>query len=826
MRKSQTLSPIFTKIVHLMLVMLIISGCAAEATTSPGPNPTAEVVAPNNDVLAQVTFEVVAPAQTPTGQSVYIDILDEVTGLALNPARYRMEAKGSNTYTFKIPVAVGSILKYRYGREGTPPLVEYSPNGKQVRYRLLQVQAPTQVNDIIGGWIDQPYSGKFGRLTGQILDVRTNAPVPNIMVTAGGVQTFSSADGTYLIEGLPMGVHNVVAHSLDGAYETYQQGAQIGSDTTTPAVLRLLPAQLVSVTFITHAPTDSVRGLPIRMIGNILSMGNTFADLGGGISTVASRAPLMMMLSDGRYSLTLSLPVGLDLRYKYSAGDGFWNAEHNQDGSFNVRQFIIPNKNVTVEDTINSWQTKDIAPVTFTVTVPTNTPTNDTVSIQLNPFGWTEPIPMWPLGNRQWLFVLYSPLQLVSKVSYRYCRNDQCGIADDSNTAGGAVAVAQTFSPGSVALNMQDEVKQWAWISSEAAPAPAISVQVQARGSTFMAGVEMQPKYQPDWQPYISWGFDHMVQMGANWVVIDPTWSATRVNPPVLEPVSGRDAYWQDLVQMIVWAQDKDLSIALFPTLNLDPSEDTWWTAAQRDANWWNAWFDRYRSFILHHADLAAQVNAGTLILGEPRVAPSLPNGKLANGISANPPADADKRWRGLIVDVRARYKGKIAWALPYSGGVPAIPSFIGDADSIYMLWSVPLARAANAEPAELSATMGKVLDQEILKLKNKVDKPLILGINYPSISGASLGCAQIGTKCYAFDSLLADAKVTSNLAEQAAIYNAVMSSVNQRSWINGVVSRGFYPPAVLQDYMPSIHGKPAAEVLRYYYPRFLAPVK
>lgn len=818
-------APLFVKIAHLLLIFLLLAGCAAETNGTPTSGQTAAVIEPNNDLMAQVSFDVLVPAKTPTGQAIYIDLLDEVTGLALNPARYRMENKGNNTYTFKIPIAVGSVVKYRYGREGTPPLVEYSPNNKQVRYRLVQVQGPTQVSDIIGGWIDLPFSGKFGRLTGQILDVRTNAPVPNIMVSAGGVQTFSSADGTYLIEGLPLGVHNVVAYSLDGAYETYQQGAQINPDATTPAVLRLIPAQLVNITFIARAPVDSISGLPIRMVGNILSMGNTFADLAGGNATVAARAPLMSLLPDGRYSLTLSLPVGLDLRYKYSAGDGFWNAEHNPDGSFKIRQFVIPNRSATVEDTITTWQTKDNAPVTFTVKVPVNTPATDTVSIQLNPFGWTEPIPMWPLGNQQWLFVLYSPLQLVSTVGYRYCRNDQCGFADDFSSTD-ANTVSRSFKPGSVALNQQDEVKQWAWIATAATPVPVSAVEVKPRGATFMAGIEMQPKYQPNWQPYISWGFENIRQLGANWVVVAPTWSATRANPPVLEAISGKDAYWQDLVQMLVWAQDKDLSIALFPTLNLDPTPDAWWSSAQRDENWWNTWYERYRSFILHYADLAAQINAGSIILGDPRVAPSLPNGKLANGSAANTPADADKRWQSLIADVRARYKGQVVWAQTYTGGAISAPSFISAVDRVYLLWSVPLARSANPQAAELAASMGSVLDQEVLKIKDKINKPILLGINYASISGAALGCAQVGTQCIQIEALPAGAKVTLNLAEQANLYNAVLQAVNQRSWLAGVVSRGFYPPAALQDPSASIHGKPAAEVLRYWYPRFLAPAK
>ena len=51
----------------------------------------------------------------------------------------------------------------------------------------------------------------------------------------------------------------------------------------------------------------------------------------------------------------------------------------------------------------------------------------DKVSIQFNPFGWTEPIPMWKLGEDHWVYLLISPITNLENFVYRYCRNDQCG---------------------------------------------------------------------------------------------------------------------------------------------------------------------------------------------------------------------------------------------------------------------------------------------------------------------------------------------------------------------------------------------------------------
>ncbi|MFM8368960.1 MAG: hypothetical protein ACKOBD_09415, partial [Chloroflexota bacterium] len=67
---------------------------------------------------------------------------------------------------------------------------------------------------------------------------------------------------------------------------------------------------------------------------------------------------------------------------------------------------------------------------------------------------------------------------------------------------------------------------------------------------------------------------------------------------------------------------------------------------------------------------------------------------------------------------------------------------------------------------------------------------------------------------------------VSLNLQTQADIYEAMLSAVNARPWISGFVSRGYYMPVTLQDKSTSIHGKPAADVLWYWYPRLLGTVK
>ncbi len=81
-----------------------------------------------------------------------------------------------------------------------------------------------------------------------------------------------------------------------------------------------------------------------------LQLGNTFADLQGGVSTNTDRMPIMNLQADGRYSITLGLPAGAYIQYKYTLGDGFWNAEHKADGQWNLREFVVPAQDTTLQD--------------------------------------------------------------------------------------------------------------------------------------------------------------------------------------------------------------------------------------------------------------------------------------------------------------------------------------------------------------------------------------------------------------------------------------------------------------------------------------------
>lgn len=809
-------------------ILVLLMGC-----NLPKANNTASPQSSDLSTLEQatITFRVRIDQPIPAGDSIYLSILDEVTGLAFDPHKYIMQAETAQTYTVSLPLGIGSVIKYRYSREGGGIVNEHLYNDKPVRYRLYHVERSATVEDVVSRWTDTQYLGKSGRIMGHINDATTGNPIPNILVTAAGEQSLSLADGTFLLEGLPSGTHNLVFYTLDGSYHIYQQGAVVADDSTTPVSVLLTPAKLVTVIFTITVPPSTPTDAPIRIAGNLYQLGNTFADLSGGVSTLASWMPTLGKLADGRYMATLNLPVDTNLEYKYTLGDGLWSTELTSAGTLKVRQIVIPETNLEVNDTVEAWQAGTTNPILFEVKPPSDTPPDEIISIQFNPgFGWLEPLPMWRSTNAQgdevWKFDLTGPFNYLTSLQYRYCRQNQCGSADDSATLGVNPA-GRVVDPKANPMLVTDEVSSWAWLSNPDESANVPDIQVSPRGSNFIAGIAFQSRYHPSWEPLMSQAIDNVRSLKVNWLILSPTWTFTNDTPPILEPQPSQDMLWPTLINSIRTAQGQGLKVGLYPEPNFPDQVGQWWSEASRDYPWWVSFFERYSNFILHHAKVASDTNTTSLILGGDWLKPALPGGLLDDGSPSNVPQDAEVRWRNLIQQVRKRYKGTLAWALSYPDGIKNPPPFLDAVDQIYILWSAPLASQPNTAMSDMQSQANLIMSQELLPFQQQVDRPVVIAISYPSIDWGTTGCiAILGGSCLDYDLLIPPstdiAALTVNLQEQANGYNAVLAAINENEWIAGFVSMGYYPPSTLQDKSTSIHGKPASGVVWYWSQKFL----
>lgn len=834
--KSQS---VFPRRILLFVIILALSSQACALSLLKWPTfPTASPSTPSFPTgptatalpRAEVTFTVRLPDPLPANDVLAISILDEVTGLALNAVDYQMTAVDTITYTAKLAIPDQAVIKYRYVRRGASRVNEDTNLDESIRYRLLHVSGPTQVVDTLNSWTDKAVSTLSGNIFGTVLNSDTGVPIPNILVTAGGVQALTDSAGRFQLNGLRGGNHTFVAYALDGTFQTFQQGATVAENQSTPVEVRMKPAQLVNVIFSVSVPSDTQRGVPVRLAGNLLQLGNTFSDLRGGLSTVADRMPVLTPLPDGRYSVSLFLPVGAEIEYKYTLGDGFWNSEFTSTGQYVTRHLIVPAQNMTVEDIVQSWQSGPDNPILFQVTVPQDTPTGDTVYIQFNPYGWTPPIPMWSTGTNQWAYKLYGPLNIVGSFGYRYCRNAQCDSADDAQTVG-PNSRGHPVTPSIAPQDILDTVNAWVWPQKTGSPS-LVATDIPSRGTGFMAGIELQSYYEPSMPTFIPYALQNIQAIGSNWVILAPSWTYARTNPLIFSEQPGRDPFWSDTVTSVTQARAINLNVAIFPQPRFATNSADFWKAAPRDSAWWNSWFDHYRAFVVHYADLASLAGAQAVIIGGDWVTPALPAGTLADGTPSGAPADVETRWKNIIAEVRQHFRGNVVFALPYDTGVVVAPvNILKDTDAVYLLWFAKLSDQPNPNKGDMLAEAGRLLDNNISPIQVQVNKPFVIGLSYPSSTYSATGCIPNGSGgCLYWTALSrpnADiGSVNLDLQQQVDIYDAVFNAINARPWVSGLVSRGYYAPVALQDKSASIHGKPAADLVWYWFPRLLGNIK
>ncbi len=820
----------------IFILALASQACAISLLDIPFPgsdNPTrppSSGSAPTPLPRAEVKISVQLPEPLQPGEILALSVLDEVTGLALNNVDYQMDQVDSITYSATFPIPDHAIIKYRYVRRSGSRIMEDTNTDASIRYRMIYVNGNTEIVDTISSWTDKPVNTLSGSISGTVLNMDTGTPLAEILVTAGGVQTLTDSAGRFALTGLRGGAHNLVAYALDGMYQTFQQGAQVEGNKGTPVEIRMKPAQLVNVIFTVSVPQNTQTGVPLRIAGNLLQFGNTFADQSGGLSTVADRMPVMTQLADGRYSVSLFLPAGAHLAYKYTLGDGFWNSEFNTAGQYVVRNVVIPPQNTTIEDTIQSWQAGPNAPILFEVDVPQDIPIGDAVYIQFNTFSWTEPIPMWKISNNHWAYKLYGPLNILGSFTYRYCRNSQCGSADDASSAG-ENAHGKNVTPTITAQDLKDTVKQWAWSQTQAAS--LVQTDIPARGAGFVAGVELQQYYDPAMNTFIPGAFQNIQAIGGNWVILTPSWTYTQNNPVFFTQQPGKDPFITDTTSAVASARSLNLNVALFPQPRFKNNMDEFWKTAPRDLGWWDNWFNHYRAFAVNFADMAAKADAQTVILGGDWIAPALPNGKLADGTPSGVPADADARWLAIVSEVRQHYAGLVLFAIPYTNTDIQPPvNVLRATDGMYLLWFAKLSDSSSSpNKTDMVAEAGRLLDQNIFPVQVQVGKPVIIGLSYPSSTYSATGCIPTsGGGCLDWTALNQPhsdiSNVSLDMGQQFDIYDALLNAINARSWVSGIVSRGYFPPVALQDKSASVHGKPAADLLWYWFPRLLGNVK
>ncbi|MDW8326856.1 MAG: hypothetical protein RMK99_09845 [Anaerolineales bacterium] len=786
-------------------------------TPTPTPSPAPTVPPPPT---TEVIFTVVAPANTPAGAQVAVQLIDDVTGARpLIP----LNNVGGNVWTGTTPAMRGDVLRYRYVRTAPGFAEELTPLNRPVPYRLFVVSEDVSAaTDIVAAWSDTRWGGgDQGALVGYVRNANTNQGVAGVLVNAAGQNTLTAHDGYYAIYNVPSGNQRVTILAPDGYLRPTQNMAGVPPSQVVQLDLSSPDPNSVSVTFVMTPPANTDGAATPRIIGNLAQLGSTFTLQPDGTSIVGARAPTLFPLNDGtgRFAISVRVFEGTVIRYAYTLGDGFWNTELDETGRRRLRTYVVPFGNSTQYDTVTGWHTGNFPPVVFEVTTPPDTPPGDLLTIQFRTSQWLAPQLMGRLAPNRWRFVLYNPLNFTGNVGYRYCRNFACGAADDIATAG-AASLGRLFTPTVLPQAHIERVNAWRWWSE--APAPDLSALPQQNipRPELSLGVVLAELWQPAALPLYPEMLGGVRASSATSLTIMRRSLMRSVSPPLLadDPALTMPEY--EVRALAEQAREAGLAVVLHPvTCAYTPyGPCDYFNGYTPDA----LWYEAYERHMLTQASLAAAIAADTLVIGDYKLQPTFPG-------EPGAPPDAEARWRRLIARVRERYGGRLAFELLLGDDIwPNPPPFLDSVNFIRVHWWASLAGNSTASLTEMTAAAGNLMDARLKPLKDRFPgKFLHLSVAYYSADGTATQCLRRPDgSCHPFTDFNPEAPDVGayglDLGEQANAYYAVLSAAYERPWINGVATFGYNPLVSLRDKSLSVRGKPAEAVLAAWYLRYL----
>ncbi len=789
----------------LTLGIAILSGCALsfqpkDPKNSPVTSNLPSAVA--EPELVKVQF-VAQPFQKFSEEDeISLDILDLVSGVSYNLERYLLHKSGDN-HILNVDLPEGATIAYRYTLTSPIEVTETLPDGSALPFRQLVVRKNLVVNDVISGWPELAYNRPTVDLNGVVVDDKTEAPLPDVLINVAGKTALTDMNGRFFIRGLAVGKHNLVATLSDGSYMSFQQEVNMVENLATLAIIRMTPLPQVTLTFIMSPPNEAV-GAPVRMAGNLRQFGQTYSDMLKGAGAQAVNMPLMSRDSDGNYVAQLNLYAGSLIRYQYTLGDALVNTERTLDGNRNVRQFIVPNKDLVVEDSVTTWRTQLKNAIPFYATEPGNATTDDQVYIQFNLGAWSNPIPMWLMENNQWM-TIYNPRAVDGEeVAYRYCRNADCqfGEEDYSNTTPRSVTIG-TIS------EVHDSISGWRmWEPDAASPSNYSPTRFDEEA---LVGVELDSAFASN---YLNSSFglaEQLKSKGFNWLILTPTWKVgINKDLPFIDSDPLNTIPSTELNRIAMAAQQAGLKVALYPQLSFPSDSDAWWNDTVKSMIWWQQWYADYERMVMHSIKLATAIKADQLILGGPDVSYSYPGVMETIGENFGTPKTSEKIWTDLLTKADEYYDGAILLAQEVDAGALRDYSFYQQTQGFYLLFSSDLENYTSYT----ADTVGSFIDNIVLPFYDSYQKPVYFGLNAASFTTTDINFSNrsgsiISSTNPAYDSH------NVNLEAQTQFYSAYLDAISARGWISGLAARGFFPTMKMTDFSSSIYGKPAFQLFQ-----------
>ncbi len=316
------------------------------------------------------------------------------------------------------------------------------------------------------------------------------------------------------------------------------------------------------------------------------------------------------------------------------------------------------------------------------------------------------------------------------------------------------------------------------------------------RGVCFVAGPRIDAS-----------AFRPLLRNNVEWISQTPFgWMSSAESPEVKLATEG-DVYWGEtdagLVATTGMARRFGIRTILKPHLWVAGWRNTVWTGEikmKTDADW-SAWFDSYRRFILHYAELAEAQGIEALVIGTELQGTTL---------------DHESDWRKIIRMVRNAYHGRITYAANWDHEFEALP-FWDALDFAGIQAYFPLSDKSEASLSDLLDGWERHLPA-LERVATRIQRPIVFTeVGYKSTDKASAEPWIWRT----------DDKV--NLEEQARCYEAMFRAAWSKPWFRGSFVWKWFPNfdtrGSPRDNNFTPQGKPAEGVMGRWYSADAVPL-
>lgn len=291
----------------------------------------------------------------------------------------------------------------------------------------------------------------------------------------------------------------------------------------------------------------------------------------------------------------------------------------------------------------------------------------------------------------------------------------------------------------------------------------------------------------------------NLKKTNAQWVSLLVTGYQDNVNSTYIDFNSAYTPTDDSIIQIITYAHQLGLKVMLKPHVDLLDDPNHWRGQIGQSFNEaaWQQWFNSYRQFILHYAQMAAQTGVEQFCIG----------------CELDGTVKRVQDWRQVIAEIREIYSGPLVYADDQLESNPEAVSFWDSLDLIGQDLYPTLTTKINPSVSDLCYGWRRIL-LKIKALSEKWRKPvLITEIGYRSVRGGAQNpwdWQRTGPV---------------DLVVQRKCYEAALRMVAGQTYIVGMFWwQWFSDPAIggPNDTSYTPYGKPAERVLRL---RFLLPM-